>query len=37
VHGIVLISLADGPGSARLALGSGVWRWSDLLYARGGR
>jgi hypothetical protein len=34
VHGIVLISLNDGPGSARLALGSGSWRWSDLLYAR---
>ncbi len=34
VHGLVLISLADAPGSARLVLGGGVWRWSDLLYAR---
>jgi hypothetical protein len=37
VHGLVLISLADYPGSPRLALGSGSWRWSDLLFARGGR
>jgi hypothetical protein len=34
VHGLVLISLNDGPGSSRLALGSGDWRWSDLLFAR---
>jgi hypothetical protein len=34
VHGIVLISLNDVPGAARLALGSGSWRWSDLLFAR---
>jgi hypothetical protein len=34
VHGLVLISLNDGPGSARLALGSRAWRWSDLLFAR---
>ncbi len=33
VHGLVLISLSDGPGSARLVLGSGVWRWSDLLFS----
>lgn len=29
VHGLVLLSLSDG--YTRLALGSGVWRWSDLL------
>lgn len=34
VHGLVLLSLNDGPGAARLALGSGAWRWSDLLFAR---
>ena len=34
VHGLVLISLADGPGASRLVMGSGVWRWSDLLRAR---
>ena len=37
VHGLVLISLNDGPGGARLALGGGNWRWSDLLFAPGGR
>ncbi len=31
VHGLVLISLNDAPGAARVALGSGEWRWSDLL------
>ncbi|WP_293904603.1 hypothetical protein [Phenylobacterium sp.] len=31
VHGLVLISLSDGPGSARLVVGHGDWRWSDLL------
>lgn len=34
VHGLVLISLRDGPGSARLVVGSGEWRWSDLLTPR---
>ena len=34
VHGLVLISLNDSPGAARLALGSGDWRWSDLLGRR---
>ena len=29
VHGLILLSL--GSGGARLALGSGDWRWSDLL------
>ncbi len=34
VHGLVLITLNDAPGSARLVLGGGVWRWSDLLQLR---
>ena len=34
VHGYVLISLNDGPGAARLAMGAGDWRWTDLLNAR---
>lgn len=32
VHGLVLLSLADG--STRFALGSNAWRWSDLLGVR---
>jgi hypothetical protein len=32
VHGLVLLSLADG--STRFAVGSGAWRWSDLLGVR---
>jgi hypothetical protein len=32
VRGLVLLSLADG--SARLAVGAGDWRWSDLLGLR---
>lgn len=35
VRGLVLLSLNDG-GSARIVLGSGQWRWSDLLFPRGG-
>jgi outer membrane biosynthesis protein TonB len=31
VRGLVLISLNDGPGAARLAVGGGQWRWSDLV------
>jgi len=34
VRGLVLISLTDAPGAAKLALGGGRWRWSDLLFAR---
>ena len=34
VTGMVLISLTDAPGAAKLALGGGHWRWSDLLFAR---
>ena len=36
VHGLVAMSLADGPGSARLVVGAGDWRWSDLLGQHGG-
>jgi hypothetical protein len=31
VQGLVLLSLADGPGSPRIVMGAGAWRWSDLL------
>ncbi len=34
VRGLVLISLSDAPGLARLAVGSSEWRWSDLLTPR---
>lgn len=37
VRGLILISLNDAPGSARLVVGSGQWRWSDLLFSRSGR
>jgi len=37
VRGLVMISLNDAPGSARLVVGSGQWRWSDLLFSRSGR
>ena len=33
VHGLVLLSMNTSPGAARLAVGSGDWRWSDLLKA----
>jgi hypothetical protein len=36
MRGLVLISLSDGPGSPRLALGSRAWNWSDLLFAKSG-
>jgi hypothetical protein len=32
VHGLVLLTLADG--NTRFAIGAGDWRWSDLLTAR---
>ena len=35
MRGLVLLTLADGPGAPRLALGAGAWRWSDLLQSRG--
>ncbi|HEY3887621.1 MAG TPA: hypothetical protein VGL73_03540, partial [Caulobacteraceae bacterium] len=31
VHGLVLISMGQAQGSARLALGLEAWRWADLL------
>jgi hypothetical protein len=31
MHGLMLLSLRDSSGSARLAVGHGEWRWSDLL------
>lgn len=34
VRGLVLLSLNDGPGAPRLAVGSDRWRWSDLLFSR---
>mgnify|MGYP000877984330 CR=1 FL=1 len=34
-RGMVLISMNDGPGAARLVVGTGSWRWSDLLRTRG--
>ena len=33
VRGLVVLSLNDGPGAARLAVGSGEWRWSDMLFS----
>lgn len=36
VHGLILVSLNDAPGAARLVLGSDEWRWSDLLHPRPG-
>ncbi len=33
VHGLIVISLNDAPGAARLVVGQGDWRWSDLLGA----
>ena len=37
VRGLILISLNESQGSVRLALGSGVWRWGDLLTLHSGR
>jgi len=34
VHGLVMLSLNDGPGAPRIVVGAGVWRWSDLLFSR---
>ena len=31
MHGLVLLTLSDGPGAPRLVVGGGEWRWSDLL------
>jgi hypothetical protein len=34
MRGLVLISLTDAPGAARLVVGSDQWRWSDLTHAK---
>ncbi len=34
VRGLVMLSLNETAGSARLAVGTGEWRWSDLLALR---
>ena len=34
VRGLVMLSLNEAAGSARLAVGTGEWRWSDLLALR---
>ncbi len=34
VRGLVMLSLNEAAGSARLAVGTGEWRWSDLLAPR---
>jgi hypothetical protein len=36
VHGLIVLSLHDGPGASRLAVGTGDWRWSDLLFSASG-
>lgn len=37
-RGLIVISLNDAPGAPRLVVGSGQWRWSDLLsVTRGAR
>ncbi len=33
-RGLIVLSLGDAPGAQRLVVGSGQWRWSDLLSAR---
>lgn len=34
MRGLALISLNDGPGASRVAVGAGEWRWADLLASR---
>jgi hypothetical protein len=34
VRGLVVITMNDAPGSAKLVLGASSWRWSDLLGRR---
>ncbi|WP_262422839.1 hypothetical protein [Brevundimonas denitrificans] len=31
MRGLVLLTLGDGAGASRIALGAPAWRWSDLL------
>lgn len=37
MRGLVVVSLGDGPGAPRLALGDASWKWSDMLFAAGSR
>lgn len=34
VRGVILLSMSAAPGGVQLAVGSGEWRWSDLLRPR---
>lgn len=34
MRGLVLLSMADGPGAPRVVLGQAAWRWTDLLGPR---
>ena len=36
MHGLLAMSLSDGPGASRLVLGGGEWHWKDLLRPRVG-
>jgi hypothetical protein len=36
MHGLLAMSLGDGPGASRLVLGAGDWHWKDLLRPRAG-
>lgn len=36
MHGLLAMSLSDGPGASRLVLGGGDWHWKDLLRPRAG-
>ena len=37
VRGLVLLTLNEGPPPARVLVGTGAWRWSDLLFSRSTR
>ncbi|MFI4934457.1 MAG: hypothetical protein ACHP7N_07550 [Caulobacterales bacterium] len=37
VRGLVLFSMNEAPGAARLVVGQGEWRWSDLLVSGSGK
>jgi hypothetical protein len=36
MHGLLAVSMSDGPGASRVVLGAGAWRWTDLLRPRAG-
>lgn len=36
VRGLVMLSLNDGPGAAKIVVGAGHWRWTDMLFSRSG-